>query len=126
MHASFAFAFFPCLCPKISFSFDPFRPDVKGIRHAMVAFSYEYVKGTNLKCTFKTDIKSDGSEPIMKVQLKDDPRPIIFKLGNLSGFETLYQFNKIVLPLVQSEEEESPKETKATKKAAGGKKNKKR
>lgn len=88
---------------KIQISFDPFLPCVAGARETAHALSYGYIRKSNPKCIVRTEIKSDGSEPVMKVTLVDDHKPITFKLANLTASETLYQFNRLVLPLVKEE-----------------------
>ena len=84
----------------------------------MVFMSYRSVKSTNLKCLFKTDIRSDFSAPEMKVDLNDG-RTIRFKSSTLTALELINEFNKIVLPLVVIKDE-GITETKAAKLAAGG------
>lgn len=99
---------------RVHFKFDPFRPNVRGIRVLMTRFSYKKVRATNHKCLFKTDVLSDGSDPLVKVELNNG-KNLTFKAGTLSEYDMLYHFNRIVLPLV--EDTEAPaKETKATKK----------
>ena len=67
----------------------------------MYFFSKDKIRATNLKCLFKTDVKSDGSPPRLRLELNDEERSIIFKLDTLTTEEALFQFNKLTLPLVK-------------------------
>ena len=44
---------------RMHFTFDPFNPQVKSIRHILFHFSSEKIRATNAKCVYKTDIVSD-------------------------------------------------------------------
>ena len=85
---------------KIHFRFDPFDRDTRGIRTAMHALSIHKVRGTNPKCTVKTDVLSDGGEASMRVELNEG-KDLVFKTGRLQGVEILYHFNKFILPKVK-------------------------
>ncbi len=52
------------------------------------------------------------------MELNDDlsEKPILFRAGTLTGLEMLYEFNKLVLPLVKVKEETPELTTKAGKK----------
>lgn len=108
---------------KVTFKFDPFTKNCAGVRDMIAVMGSEKVRKTNPKCGFKTDIVDDGSEPTMKVELggDNDGKRIVFEAGLLSSHEILEQFNRIVLPLVQDEQEavqsKGEKMRKAGKKA---------
>ena len=55
---------------------------------------------------------------MFRVELNDDlsEKPILFRAGTLTGLEMLYEFNKLVLPLVKVKEETPELTTKAGKK----------
>lgn len=91
---------------KVHFKFDPFHPNIGGIRGAMHAFSTQKVRATNHKCMVKFEVVSDGSEPTLKVDLNDAlaRKPILFKAGLLSDYEILFHFNSLILPLCTPEE----------------------
>merc|ERR1712080_116821 len=91
---------------RMNFTFDPFHPSAKSIRHIIYHFSSEKVRGTNPKCIYKTDVVSDRSEPTFSVQLDettDDLSRIIFKTANLKPEDVLTKFNELILPLVKVE-----------------------
>jgi len=112
---------------RMHFTFDPFNPTVKSIRHTLFHFSSDKVRGTNPKCVYKTDIVSDRSEPTIKVLLDDNDDnlgTIVFKTANLKAEDVLTKFNEMVLPLVKVEVEEE-RTTKGVKKGAASSKKKK-
>ena len=92
--------------------------NVNSTREAMFFMSTKNVKATNLKCILKNDIRSDFSDPEIKVDLNDG-RAIRFKSGTLNTLEIFHEFNKIVLPLVVVKDT-GITETKAAKLAAAG------
>lgn len=100
---------------KIQFTFDPIREDVMSIRHFMFITSFPKVRKTNPRVIYKTSVVSDRSEPEIKVELVDDGPKIVFKPSRLSVLDILYEFNKIVLPLVKDEVEPSATQTKSAK-----------
>lgn len=91
---------------KVTYQFDPFRPDVRSIRYVMTRLSIRRIRATNVKCVFKTDVLSDGSDPLIKFDLNDG-RTLKFKAGTLSEFDIVSNLNRIVLPLVVAEESQS-------------------
>jgi len=106
---------------RMVFSFDPFHPSVKSIRHIVYHFSSEKVRGTNPKCIYKTDIISDRSEPTLSVYLDDanaDLGCIIFKTANLKPEDVLNKFNEMILPLIKVESEDERTTKGAIKKTA--------
>ena len=103
---------------KISYQFDPFRPNVRSIRYTMNKLSYRRTRATNIKCQFKTEVLSDGSDPLIKVELNDG-RLIKIKAGTLSEFDIVSNLNRILLPLVVEEDTQS---TSSKPKPAGKKK----
>lgn len=106
---------------RVQFSFDPFYPRVQSIRMLMHYMTKPKIKSTNVKCLFKFDVLSDGSEPTMKVELNEG-KTLVFKAGNLSRLELVSEFNRHVLPLVT--EDVKAVETKSAK--TGGKGGKRR
>jgi len=60
------------------------------------------VRETNPKCTFKTEIANDRSEPTILVKL-DDTKSVLFKAGNLTVLEVLQLWNKHITPLAATE-----------------------
>jgi len=115
---------------RMHFSFDPFHPSAKSIRHVIYHLSSEKVRATNPKCIYKTDILSDRSEPTLSVQLDeatDDLCRILFKTANLKPEDVLTKFNEMILPLVKVEVEDerttkgAKKTTKTAQKKKGGK-----
>jgi len=112
---------------RLQFTFDPFNPQVKSIRHILFHFSSEKIRATNPKCVYKTDIVSDRSEPTLKVLLDDNDDnlgSIVFKTANLKPEDVLTKFNEMVLPLVKVEVEED-RTTKGAKKGGAASKKKK-
>jgi len=113
---------------RMHFSFDPFNPSVKSMRHTIFHFTSEKVRGTNPKCIYKTDILSDRSEPTLKVTLEDNSDnlgTIVFKTANLKSEDVLTKFNEMILPHVKVETEED-RTTKGAKKGGATKKGKKK
>jgi len=115
---------------RLHFSFDPFHPSVKSMRHIVFHFSSDKIRATNPKCAYKTDILSDRSEPTFSVQLdegNDDLGGIIFKTANLKVEDILTKFNSIILPLVKTESDDerttkgAKKNVQSDKKKKGGK-----
>jgi len=112
---------------RMHFAFDPFHPSVRSIRHIIYYFSSEKVRTTNPKCAYKTDVLTDRSDPLIKVELAEamgDVDRITFKTADLKVEEILSRFNDLILPLVKDDVVEE-RTTKGVKKAAGGKKGKK-
>ncbi len=84
----------------------------------MYTMSCRKVRETNPKCIVRTEIRSDGGEQILRVEMNDelDAKPIVFKAGTLTGLEMLYEMNKMLLPLVKVKDEAPTVSTKAGKK----------
>jgi len=114
---------------KITFSFDPFRPEVKGIRDVMFSVSHKKCRASNPKCAVKTEILSDGSQPLVKLEFADNVtaengvkrKPLVFRAATMTGLEMLYEMNRILLPLIKEKEEEAVG-SKAAKLMGAGKK----
>ncbi|XP_059083155.1 uncharacterized protein LOC131880515 [Tigriopus californicus] len=102
---------------KIQFTFDPIRADVGSIRHFMLITSYPKVRQTNPRVIYKTSVVSDRSDPVIRVELADGGSQIVFKASRLSILDILYEFNKIMLPLVKDEAAPSAALTKSAKQA---------
>ncbi len=92
---------------RVAFRLDPFAPDAQGIRTFMWAISKQKTRATNPKCVVKTEIVSDGSPQQIKFEFNDalERKPVLFKAGTMDGLEMLFEFNKLVLPLVKVTEE---------------------
>lgn len=54
---------------RLQFRFDPFRDDSVSIREFMVLLTGRKARRTNPKCTFRTDVLSDQTEPQIICQL---------------------------------------------------------
>lgn len=102
---------------RVTFTFDPFHPQVRSVRRTLFYLSCERVRNTNPKCAFRTEVTSDRSEPTISVALEDGGS-ILFKTANLKEGEILGLLNQIVLPMVK---EEAPAvfESKGAKKTKG-------
>jgi hypothetical protein len=102
---------------RITYKFDPFHPNTKDFRALMFHMSSLKVRETNYNCTFKTEVLSDMSEPLMLCKLENGTQ-IKFEASNLTNLEILEALNRITHPLLPPPEDltvEAPK-TKSQKK----------
>lgn len=109
---------------SVAISFDPFTKRIADARSIMFTFSMKSVLDTNKKVIVKNEIKTDRSPPSLKVELNDG-RKVTFKMEHLSDIEVLREFNRIVLPLVKTEQElqkEMSSSSMASKMSKKGKK----
>jgi len=84
---------------RIQYKFDPFGENTKEIRNFMFYLSAPRIRDSNIKCSFKTEVVCDLSEPTVVCKLVDG-KTLTFKTENLTAYEILKEFNRIVLPLV--------------------------
>lgn len=69
----------------------------------MTIISKEKVTKTGPKTIFKYDVVSDRSEPSLTLTFHDVDTKVVFKTAYLTPTETIYEMNKIVLPLVKED-----------------------
>ncbi|XP_062985945.1 large ribosomal subunit protein mL53 [Elgaria multicarinata webbii] len=72
--------------------FCPFESNVESTRHFLQCLYVKKAYTSNLNCNVKTDIKHDGSEPVIDVTFADGDR-LIMKGANLTVKEMLKAFN---------------------------------
>ncbi|KAI1289314.1 39S ribosomal protein L53, mitochondrial [Halotydeus destructor] len=78
---------------RVEFSFDPFHPNVASIREIVFQVSNPKLRNTNLKCSFKTTIATDRSEPQVKVKLENG-KTLLYKTSLLSSLEIIDHWKK--------------------------------
>ncbi|XP_044280128.1 39S ribosomal protein L53, mitochondrial [Varanus komodoensis] len=73
-------------------SFCPFESNVESTRHFLQCLFVKKAYTSNINCNVKTDVKHDGSEPVIDITFADGDR-LIMKGANLTANEMLKEFN---------------------------------
>ncbi|XP_053107143.1 39S ribosomal protein L53, mitochondrial [Hemicordylus capensis] len=91
--------------------FCPFESNVESTRNFLQCLFAKKAYTSNVNCDLKTDIRHDGSEPVIDIRFVDGDR-LIMKGANLTIREMLNAFNS------KCEAKELALQVKAQKKAA--------
>ncbi|XP_013786570.1 39S ribosomal protein L53, mitochondrial-like [Limulus polyphemus] len=54
---------------QVKIKFDPFHPNVESVRDLLFFLSIQRVRESNTKCSLKTEVANDRSEPQVDVKL---------------------------------------------------------
>ncbi|KAI0987451.1 hypothetical protein GJ496_011282 [Pomphorhynchus laevis] len=75
--------------------FDPWRAGTRSIREILFHLSTRNIRNTNSRCTLKTVVKSDNSEPQLILQFEDNTG-VIFKTERMTLYDLIYLFQSYV------------------------------
>ncbi|XP_076338804.1 mitochondrial ribosomal protein L53 [Tachypleus tridentatus] len=80
---------------QVKIKFDPFHPNVESVRNLLFFLSIKRVRESNMKCSLKTEVTNDRSEPQVDLKLASGQK-VIFKTSNLTSLELTREFLNIV------------------------------
>ncbi|XP_054841998.1 39S ribosomal protein L53, mitochondrial [Eublepharis macularius] len=90
--------------------FCPFESNVESTRNFLQCLHTKKTHASNNNCDLKTEVKHDGSEPVIDVQFADGDR-LIMKGANLSVREMLKAFNSMCKAKELKAEEKTQKKS---------------
>uniref|UniRef100_A0A0K8TSA9 Large ribosomal subunit protein mL53 n=1 Tax=Tabanus bromius TaxID=304241 RepID=A0A0K8TSA9_TABBR len=111
---------------RITFTFDPFKENVRSIRDFLFHLSAPKIQLTNPKCVLKTEIVCNRQPSEIKFKLSQQAqeqlkvKEIKFLTDNLTPLELLQLYNKHITVLAPKEEPVTILQTKSEKKSAVG------
>lgn len=80
---------------RIEIKFDPFTTTATSIRNFLFYISSSRVRQSNIKCSIKTSVVNDRSEPVAFVTVETGHK-YLFKTGNLTTLEFVEEFYKLL------------------------------
>ncbi|XP_015280922.1 PREDICTED: 39S ribosomal protein L53, mitochondrial [Gekko japonicus] len=90
--------------------FCPFQANVESTRNFLACLHTKKAYASNTNCDLKTEVKHDGSEPVINVQFVDGDR-LIMKGANLTVRDMLKAFNSRCAAKELKAQEAAPKKS---------------
>ncbi|XP_074841822.1 large ribosomal subunit protein mL53 [Carettochelys insculpta] len=90
--------------------FCPFQTHVEATRIFLEHVNSRKARASNINCVVKTDVRHDGSEPVIDIMFVDGDR-LVMKGANLTAAEMLSAFNSRCTAKNLQAEEKTKKKT---------------